>query len=157
MRSRFSTFFWLSLFSLIAFHTSPLRAAADDEIYGNVTVSEVTSIYDADTFRVTINSWPAVAGNRIAVRVKGIDAPEMKGKCDKEKELAKKAKQTTVTILRAGKKVELRNLQRDKYFRLLADVYVDGKSLAAALKKAGLVYAYNGGTKKSWCATTPPR
>lgn len=157
MQARASTLFWLSLFSFVIFHASPAQAAADDETYGNIVVSQVTSIYDADTFRVTINSWPAVAGNRIAVRVKGIDAPEMQGKCDKEKELAKKAKQTTVAILRAGKKVELRNLQRDKYFRLLADVYVDGKNLGKTLQKAGLAYAYQGGTKKSWCAATPPR
>ena len=131
--------------------------ASDKQSYGNVTVSEVTSIYDADTFRVDIRQWPAVVGSRIAVRVKGIDAPEMQGKCEREKELARKAKQTTVAMLRAGKKIELRNLQRDKYFRLLADVYVDGKSLAATLQQAGLVYPYNGGTKKSWCNVTQPR
>ncbi len=126
-------------------------AAADDENYGSVTVSEVTSIYDGDTLRVTIAGWPPVAGNRIAVRVKGIDTPEMRGQCEQEKALARKAKQTTVDMIRSGRKIELRNLQRDKYFRLLADVYVDNKSLGARLKKAGLARAYNGDTKKGWC------
>lgn len=143
------------LFSLLLLTPATLPAA-DEATYGNVTVSEVTSIYDADTFRVTIAGWPPVAGNRIAVRVKGIDAPEMLGKCEREKQLARQAKQAAVALLRGAKKVELRNMQRDKYFRLLADVYVDRKNLAKALQKAGLARPYNGGTKQSWCDNPKP-
>lgn len=128
--------------------------ASTEATYGNVTVTAVTSIYDADTFRVDIRHWPAVVGSRIAVRVKGIDAPEMQGKCEREKQLARQAKQITVNMLRSGKVIELRNLQRDKYFRLLADVLVDGKSLATVLKQAGLAYPYEGGAKKGWCGAT---
>lgn len=135
----------------LVFTTSVCLASADKDNYGNVVVSEVTSVYDGDTFRVTIKHWPPVAGNRIGVRVKGIDAPEMKGHCEQEKALARKAKQTAVSLLRGGKRVELRNLQRDKYFRLLADVYVDGTSLGERLIKANLARPYQGGTKKSWC------
>ena len=125
--------------------------------YGDVTVSEVTSIYDGDTFRVNIKDWPRVVGYHMPVRVSGIDAPEMKGKCPKEIALARKAKQAVVAMLRDGKKIELRNLRRDKYFRLLADVYVDGKSLSETLLQAGLAYAYEGGKKKSWCGATEPK
>jgi len=31
---------------------------AADKRFGHVMVSEVTSIYDADTFRVNIKGWP---------------------------------------------------------------------------------------------------
>ncbi len=147
----------LRLFSILAsflFCFSPALTfglSSDNENYGNVTVSEVTSIYDGDTFRVTIQNWPPIVGNRIAVRVKGVDTAEMKGKCEKEKQFARKAKQFTVEKLRSGKVIELRNVQRDKYFRVLADVYIDGKSLGNDLIKAGLGYQYSGGTKKSWC------
>lgn len=141
-----------SLFALaLVFITGVCFASSDTADYGNVTVTEVTSIYDGDTFRVTIAHWPPIVGNRISVRVKGIDAPELKGKCEQEKQLARKAKQATVAMLRAGRKIELRNLQRDKYFRLLADVYVDGQSLAQMLLKSGLARPYNGDTKGSWC------
>ena len=37
--------------------------------YGNVTVSEVTSIYDADTFTVNIEGYPPIVGERIPVRL----------------------------------------------------------------------------------------
>lgn len=135
----------------LVFCTGVCFAAADDETYGNVTVTEITSIYDGDTFRATIADWPPIVGNRIAVRVKGIDTPELKGRCEQEKALARKAKQATVNMIRSGRKIELRNLQRDKYFRLLADVFVDDKNLAAMLTAQGLARTYHGGTKSSWC------
>ena len=126
-------------------------AGSDSKSYGDVTVNEITSIYDGDTFRVTIKDWPAVAGYRIGVRVKGVDTPEISSKCADEKALARTAKQFTVNFLKSGKTVELRNLQRDKYFRLLADVYVDDRNLADALIANHLGYAYQGGTKQPWC------
>lgn len=128
-----------------------LIESADEKIFGNAVVSEVTSIYDGDTFRVNIAGWPDVAGHHVPVRVFGIDTPEMKGKCPAEKEGAQKAKQFTVEKLRSAKKIELRNLRRDKYFRLLSEVYVDNNSLADMLIKAGLAIPYDGTTKKSWC------
>ena len=47
--------------------------------------------------------------------------------------------------------IELRNLARDKYFRILADVYVNGQLLADALKEKGLAKDYDGeGPKPTW-------
>ncbi|PIT99828.1 MAG: hypothetical protein COT74_08565 [Bdellovibrionales bacterium CG10_big_fil_rev_8_21_14_0_10_45_34] len=37
------------------------------------------------------------------------------------------------------------NVSREKYFRILADVFVDGNSLSAHLMKMGLAYSYDGG------------
>lgn len=128
-----------------------LIESSDEKTFGNAIVSEVTSIYDGDTFRVNIAGYPDIVGHRVSVRVFGIDTPEIKGKCQAEKDAAQKAKQFTVEKLRSGKKIELRNLRRDKYFRLLAEVYVDNNSLAEMLIKAGLAIPYDGGTKKSWC------
>ncbi|MGD8588934.1 MAG: hypothetical protein PVG22_08910 [Chromatiales bacterium] len=71
-------------------------ASADDQNYGNVVIDEVTSIYDSDTFRVINKDWPPIIGNRINIRINGIDTPELSGKCHKEKELARKANQATV-------------------------------------------------------------
>jgi endonuclease YncB( thermonuclease family) len=128
-----------------------ITLAADATNYGNAMVSEVTSIYDADTFRANINGWPPVVGERMPIRVNGVDAPEIRGKCEAEKLAAREAKQFTVAMLRGAKKIELRNLQRGKYFRLLADVYVDGKSLTTALIEAGHARPYHGGTREGWC------
>lgn len=120
--------------------------------FENVKVDEVTSIYDGDTFTVNIKEYPPIIGNRIPIRVNGIDTPEMRGKCVKEKTLAREAKQLTVSKLRSAKVIELRNLQRGKYFRIVADVYVDNDNLADMLIKNNLAVRYNGDTKiKDWC------
>lgn len=128
-----------------------VSAAANSETYGNAIVSEVTSIYNADTFRANIAGWPDIIGKRIPIRVKGIDAPELRGKCKKEIESARQAKQETVSMIRAAKQIELRNMERDKYFRILADVYLDGVSLGQELMKKGLARSYDGGNKSIWC------
>jgi endonuclease YncB( thermonuclease family) len=108
--------------------------------YGNATVSEVTSIYDADTFRVNLDGFSPIIGERIPVRVLGVDTPELRGKCESEKIKAREAKQFTVQVIRSAKTIELRNIQRGKYFRILADVFIDGKNLADNLIQSGHAY-----------------
>lgn len=112
---------------------------------------EVVSIYDGDTFTANVPGWPDIVGHRIGVRVKGVDTPEMRGKCQAEKEAARRAKQFTVALLRNATVVDLQRIERGKYFRLLAEVWVDGKRLDRLLTEAGLGYAYYGGTRKDWC------
>ncbi|GAA78057.1 hypothetical protein P20495_0547 [Pseudoalteromonas sp. BSi20495] len=76
----------------------------------------------------------------------------MRGKCKQEKDLARKAKQVTVEALRSAKAIELRNTKRGKYFRIVADVFVDNKNLTDILISSGLGVSYGGGTKaKDWC------
>ncbi|MHC3993941.1 thermonuclease family protein [Thiomicrolovo sp. ZZH C-3] len=127
-------------------------ASITNKNFGSVNVDEVTSIYDGDTFRARIAAWPQLIGERIGIRINGIDTPEMRGKCPAEKQLAREAKQHTVAMLRGAKAIELRNMKRGKYFRIVADVYVDGKSVAQSLIGSGLAVRYDGGTKtKDWC------
>lgn len=119
--------------------------------YGNVTVTEISSIYDADTFSATIDGWPDIIGKRISVRVLGVDAPELRAKCESEKIAARKAKKHTVGLLRSAQVVELRNIKRGKYFRILADVYIDNKSLGDSLVLNGFARKYDGGKRLGWC------
>ena len=139
---------YASLF--LSLFCAPLLAAAPPKDYGSVRVDEVSSIYDGDTIRVTIRAWPAVAGERIPVRLYGIDTPEMRDKRPRVYQLARSAKQFSVAQLRGAKRIELRKIRRDKYFRLLAEVWVDGRNLSDLLLKAGLAKAYFGGKKVSW-------
>jgi micrococcal nuclease len=120
---------------------------AEDKHYGNATVAEITSIYDGDTFRCSIAGYPAIIGDRIGIRVYGVDCPEMTDKSAEVKERARQAKQYTVQRLREGKVIELVNMQRDKYFRILAVVMIDGKDLGQELISKGFAKPYFGGTK----------
>lgn len=132
---------------------SPALASLKNKTYGSLHVAAVTSVYDADTFRVNIANVPAVIGERMAIRLAGIDAAEIRGKCEKEKKLAREAKQFTVSLLRGAKTIELQNVKRGKYFRFIADVILDNKiNLSNELIKHGHAVRYDGGKKvKDWC------
>lgn len=141
---------WLLLVALTL--STQSFAGIDDKNFGTLDVLEITSIYDGDTFRVNIANVHPLIGERMSIRVNGVDTPEIRGKCEMEKKLARIAKQYTVEFLRSASKVELRNVSRGKYFRIVADVYADGKSLTEGLIRNGHATPYDGGRKnKDWC------
>ena len=119
--------------------------------YGSVKVSKVISVYDGDTFRVNIGSLPPIVGKNIPIRLEGVDTPEIQGKCQYEKDLAIKARDFVRSKLDNAKEIMLNNLKRGKYFRIVADVTVDGVSLEKELLENELAYKYSGGKKSSWC------
>jgi len=108
--------------------------------------------HDGDTCTFTLPTVPPPFGNRIPVRLAGIDTPEMHGKCDREKIMARQAKAVTEGLLNEAKQIELMDLRRDKYFRVLAGIRTDGRDVARQLIEAGLAVPYDGGTKTAnWC------
>lgn len=108
--------------------------------------------YDADTITVTIPYVRAIFGKELAIRLNGLDTPEMRGACQNEKLLAYHAKEKVRQILEAGRTIDLLDVDRDKYFRVIATVLVDGLNLNEWLLHAGLAIPYDGGTKAHpWC------
>lgn len=109
--------------------------------------------YDGDTFNVNIPRIHQFFGKKVPIRIKGIDAPERYSDSPCEKEKALEAKKVIHDLLVQASEIELRNTQRGKYFRIVADVYVDGKSLADELLYLGLAVPYDGGAKPfvNWC------
>lgn len=67
------------------------------------------------------------------------------------KEAAIEARDYVVELLNNANEILLVNTERGKYFRILAVVMIDGINLAELLIESGLGYAYEGGTKQSWC------
>ena len=136
------------VFLILCFGVYSAEAAPE---YGAVTVSRVISVYDGDTFRVDIDSLPPIVGKNIPIRLNGVDTPEIRGKCQYEKDLALKARDFLRKKLANAKEIKLTKLQRGKYFRVVADVMVDGVSLEQELLENKLAYKYTGGKKSSWC------
>ena len=64
---------------------------------------------------------PEVFSKDLLVRVQGIDTPELRSQCRLEKCLALKAKAFTETQLSEAE-ILFENEERDKYFRLLANI-----------------------------------
>ncbi len=131
--------------------TLSLGASAKDT-YPDITEFTIDHAYDGDTLFINIPSFPDIAGKNIGIRVLGIDTPEMHGKCQQEKDLAKKAKYRMIELLENAENITLTNVGRDKYFRIDANVMVDGVDAGKILVEEGLAVEYFGGTKvKDWC------
>ena len=109
--------------------------------------------YDADTITVHIPRVHPLIGKNMSIRVLGVDTPEIRTKDKCEKELALRAKNKVAEFLKQSNRIDLINIQRGKYFRIVADLLVDGESLSKFLLKQGLAYPYKGGRKPkmNWC------
>ena len=124
----------------------PTTAAVD---FTNVTYHRC---YDGDTCTFTIPGIHPLFGEKISVRIAGIDTPEIRGKCPEEKALAKTAKRAAIAMLKGAKRIDLLRPERGKYFRIVADIMADGTDVGAALIRQGLAVPYDGGTKThAWC------
>ena len=141
---RYSSLTLIASFLLI----SPVNAKSFGDYEGAIYVRN----YDGDTVTFNLPSLHPIIGEDIYIRVNGIDTPEIKGKCDKEKYDAQQAKEMVADILKEAEHVTLKNLQRGKYFRIAADVIVDGENLGEILVESGMAIKYDG-LKKSyqWC------
>lgn len=140
-------FFMIVFFSLKGF-SGPCKAHTDNNFY----CVKVVSVYDGDTFRVKIPGVHKFFGDEISVRVRGIDAPEIKTKNWCESVKAEHAAKMARNLLSKGK-VHLINVKKGKYFRLVATVRIGRKNLANELLKHNLAVKYDGGTKPNvnWC------
>ena len=113
---------------------------------------KLISVYDGDTFKVNLPCKKEIFCKNILVRVKGIDTPEITTKNTCQKQKAKQAKSFTEKYLVNGK-IVLENCQRDKYFRLLCDVFIikekEEINLAEELLLSGLAVQYKGKSKNN--------
>ena len=154
--------FCLSSFGSMASGAPPLPP----KIYEAIVVK----VIDGDTLEVKIKLWDDLE-KTARLRIRGIDAPELRGKCRQEKILAKQARDHLRAFLgiqkaRAKKKkqqakVFLHNVQPGKYHREIADVFTaQGQNVADELVRVKLARRYVSGKRASWCpqpkAPPPP-
>ena len=114
----------------------------------------VEFIVDGDTLRVDASAdFPPELAN-LLVRLRGIDAPGYGrlGKCDAERALGHDAAIFVAEAVGGAERVVMRNLEWGKWGgRVIADVEIDGRSLAGLVLDAGLARAYDGGPRGGWC------
>ncbi|MCK1364554.1 thermonuclease family protein [Bradyrhizobium sp. 62] len=112
---------------------------------------DVVRTIDGDTFLARVRQHN---GRDLVVRVRlrGIDAPEMKASCQEELDKAEAAAAALRDLLGQGG-VTITNLGPDKYGRVLADVATKRTAnVSAALLAGGYARSYNGGHRDGWCA-----
>lgn len=112
---------------------------------------DVIRTIDGDTFLARLHQRD---GRDLVVRVRlrGIDAPELKASCQEELDKAEAAARALRDLLGQGG-VTITNLGPDKYGRVLADVATTRTAnVSAALLAGGFARSYDGGHRDGWCA-----
>lgn len=122
---------------------------AAEKIAGPVA-AELIRVIDGDTVLVSAMPWPD-HHVKTYVRLRGIDAPELKSRCPAVRTAAEQAHSTLTNLLNASPVVALTDISGDKYYgRVVAALTLaDGSDPAATLLSAGLVDPYRGGRKKT--------
>ncbi|MGY4574963.1 thermonuclease family protein [Bradyrhizobium pachyrhizi] len=112
---------------------------------------DVIRTIDGDTFEARVHFSPG-PDLYTRVRLRGIDAPELKASCARELQMAQTATVALRDLLGQGD-VAIYNVGPDKYQgRVVADVATrKTDNVSAALLAAGHARAYNGGHRFGWC------
>lgn len=107
---------------------------------------------DGDTCIFTIPNVHPLLGKNIKVKLEGLDAPEINGKCAREVRMAKQAKELTQSLLEEAKRIDLINSRRGTTFNLSATILVDGQDVGQVLRQKHLAEHHGGGTYTAdWC------
>ena len=135
---------------LVAAAVVTTDSTSGDELIPGPVPAEVLRVIDGDTIDVAALIW---LGQRVHIRVRldGVDAPELRGQCASERELAQRARDL-VSSHTEGQSVTLYAVHYGKYAgRIVAQVHVGAGDLATLLLGAGLAREYDGGKRMGWC------
>ena len=136
----------------------PARTATNSETIwqraGNPEVRhpvDVVRTIDGDTFEARVHLWPGLELTT-RVRLRGIDAPELKASCPQELRMAEAAGEALRGVLAEGE-VTIYNIGPDKYNgRVVADAAtLRTGNVSAALLAGGFARSYGGGRRSGWC------
>jgi endonuclease YncB( thermonuclease family) len=125
------------------------KRASNRDVHHRV---DVIRTVDGDTFEARVHLEPGLDLNT-RVRLRGIDAPELKAACPEELQMAEKASAALRGLLGEGG-VTISNIGPDKYSgRVVADVSTKRTgNVSTALVAAGHARSYGGGHRNGWCA-----
>jgi micrococcal nuclease len=121
----------------------------------------VVRVVDADTLEVHVELWPDLV-QTATIRVRGVDAPETRSKCETEKALGLEAKEWVEKIYPAGEVIRIEDVEHDSLSRYVADVkrWRSDRWLPLAnelLKKDYAEIWYKGQQDVPWCLISQER
>ena len=113
----------------------------------------ITAVIDGDSFKVRTECLPpSPPADLTLVRLAGIDTPELRGKCERERQWAAAARGFVTDLILWAERIELRQVGVEKFGRPLVEIYLDGVNLADQLVSVGLARRYDGRRpRSSWC------
>tara|TARA_A100001011_G_scaffold400735_1_gene518130 strand:+ start:3630 stop:4052 length:423 start_codon:yes stop_codon:yes gene_type:complete len=113
-----------------------------------IYIAKIVDVYDGDTCQIVI--FYNFSFKRYSLRIKNIDAPEIKSNDKTTKEKAIHVRDTVRSLIL--NKILYVNIENfDKYGRLLGDIILDNNDhLSTYLLELELVKPYDGGKKPQW-------
>lgn len=149
---------------LLAVPTIVVPAFADS--VQKTMILPITVIHDGDTIETDLTWRLPTPLNKVSIRIRGIDTPELpaesytvtgklnRAKCIKEAELALKARDRVRQIAKDKTTMRITNFDWDKYGgRIDADVEINGVDIGKTLLAENLARPYTGeGPKSDWCS-----
>jgi len=138
------------LIGLILLVAASTPAVAAKTFTGPVE-AKVLRVIDGDTFVAEAQIWPGHS-IRTSVRIRGIDAPEMRSRCVAEKKAARRSRAVLARLIGDGP-VTISAIGGAKYYgRVLADVAdARGRPVAARMLGLGMARPYEGGKREAFC------
>lgn len=114
---------------------------------------KILRVIDGDTLLIEAPYLPKPLKPEIGLRISGVDTPEKNflSHCDLEKRKGEKATEFVKNLIDSAQTKSIIIENKDKYFRLLGDVIIDGKSLKYLLISNGYARPYTGEKKSNWC------
>jgi endonuclease YncB( thermonuclease family) len=105
---------------------------------------------EAQALRCVATDGDSLRCGRERIRLLGLDAPEMNGRCARERRLAAAARDRLQSLIAGG--ASIRSAGEDRYGRTLARVRDrSGRDVARVLVAEGLARPYEGGRRRGWC------
>lgn len=151
MKSKKTAFLLILLAAFSLPGATPAGSAGLADSLAGPLVAEVLDVIDGDTLAVRVRVW---LDQDIVTRVRllGVDTPELRGKCAREREMAGNAKQALVRLL-GQKNIRLFDVRHDKYAgRVLARaVTAEGVDVSKFLIEKGMARPYAGQARAGWC------
>lgn len=107
--------------------------------------------YDGDTCIFAVPGKHPFFRERYVVHLRGVDAPEIEGSCERERNLAEEARRLLHRLLRRAARIDLIDLHYDDTERAEAIVLADGRDVAEALLRRRLAVRLDGAERPAWC------
>lgn len=134
-----------------------ITSIAQTEVFYRLTDEDINRVYDGDTIYVDIDDLPQFIGQDIGIRIRGIDAPEIRSRCSnetlksQERQRARQARDHLQVILTETQHFDIVNIEMGSFSRLVADITLaDDDDLAKQLIEHRWIAASDGG-QRDWC------
>ena len=144
----------LGLISIFTFGQTALAAANCKHSRTRLNCVEFVDNYDGDSITFNVSKVHPLIGDHVKIRIFGVNTAEMRSSDACERDVAYRAQALVEKELTKAKRIDLVDVGRGKYFRVLAEVIFDKKSLSQMLLQRRLAVRYDGGTKPivDWCS-----